>query len=599
MSTLIVTAESEKITLRIYDETPPDPAPDPVVTNLVSYKEIKGVNRNSYYEPFYPFELNVSILDFGNDLFYYLKNSEANRFSCEVEDAAENMIFKGFILPASNTIQFYKKNNVLPLICFDGVNYLKGAMSYTEVTNLDQLLISILQDGLGYDVTLRTIADLYAGGSIYSDYSLARIRVDPSVFVREITEPTNFDLLIALLEAFHLELFHEEGAWYVVEKESLDQVDPDLYEYTDSTQSAEVADHIITLPELLRDAGVLEEPDKPTSKITRYVELFDIEFDTLNHNFRFWDTGVLRDWEADGNISEISSQGLEFNDKNPLVSQVIKRAVDTTDNITIDINGSYFLKTGLEDDQWLFSLAHVRLYNPFTSEERWLNFSTGAWSSSITRLSVNLEIDIGESYNTQQSFSALLTADNPPIEGFIELVMDLQGDLTALVDVDPIHYDIFDARPPEEMSFNSPFQRALVTNDNSVPNNHDFKKVSLTDFNLYNFENGVFHQTGVDEYEKAQSWGPSSLPLLQYVSEKLARYSVDDPSFIQISTTFEANPKKYQLFAVEIDEETVWVYPLQIIRQLNPDRSTINGLILSSSVNYTSAIAYLITEPTE
>ena len=597
MSTLILTAESKKITLRIYDETPPDPAPDPVLSTLISYKEIKGVNRNTYYEPFYPFELNVSILDLGNDLFYYLKNSEPNRFKCEVEDAESNMIFMGFILPASNSIKFYKKNNVLPLICFDGVSYLRGEMSYSDVTNLDQLLISILQDNLGYNVTLRTIADLYAGGSIYSDYSLARIRVDPAVFVREITEPTNYDLLIALVKAFNLELFHEEGVWYVVEKESLDQVDPDLYQYTDSSQSTEVIDHIITPTTLFRDSGVLEEPEKPTSKITRYVELFDIVFDTFNQNFSFWDSLALRDWEASGNIAEISSQGLEFNDKNPVVSQVIKRSVDTTDNITIDLNGSYFLKTGLEDDQWLFSLAHVRIYNPFTSEERWLNFSDGSWASSITRLGVNLEIDIGESYNTQQSFSALITADNPPIEGFIEMVMELQGDLTALVDVDPIHYDIFDARPPEEMHFNSPYQRALVTNNKSVPTNNDIEKVNLTDFNIYNFENGIWHQTGVDEYEKVKSWGPSSLPLLQYTSEKLASYSIDDPSFIQLSTTFETNPKKYQLFSIEINNETVWVYPIQITRQLNPPRSTINGLILSSSTNYTSAISYLITEP--
>lgn len=600
MSELIATATSQRIKISIYDQSPPDPAPSVITTKIINYREIKGINRNSFYEALYPFEINLSILDAGNNLFYYLKNSQINRFTCVVEDENDDIIMRGFLLPDQKSVRFYRANNILPLIIFDGVSFMQSAMSYSGYHNLDQLLISILQDNLGYDATLRSITTLKEASSTYSDYYLSRIQVDPEVIVREIDNPTNYDLLTTLLEAFHLELFQEEGIWYLIDKVTLDSVDPNVYEYTDTTQSVASVDLVKELPVLIGDPDVGEEIEKPLSLITRYVELFDIPYETLNQDFRFWESGKLTDWNVEGDITQVGSQTLRFDNKDPKVAQELKRSIRQNNRINIDLGGTYYLNEGLEDDQWEFSIAYCRLFNPFTSEERYLNLRNGTWQTFFVGYNEFLEIDIGEVYDIEQVFSSTIESDPAPIDGFIELVMELNGDHAPIRAANPIDYDIFESTPSSEITFNTPYHRAFASNNENVISNQDFKKVTVTDYSLLNYENGVLYQTGVDQFEKAQLWGADSIPLLQYVANQLATYSMNTASFVILKTSFNANPKKYQRFPVEINGEIVTIYPLQITRQLKPEPiSIINGLVLSKSTNFSSDTSFLITEPIE
>lgn len=407
-----------KYKVELYEKGDTDPALNKELI-VFGFKELRGINKWDKYKPHLPFELQVAIQDENSFFIKRIRNSAKDKFKVRAYDESNQQIGEWYVNTRFLPYNFTKQFSIILLSCFDGITLLEYQDPVDILQPVGKTIEQLLQKtNIAFDVIISSDLRAYNSGGQNGLYP-NQYRCNPMVFVRNISNPTAYDQLIAILEYYKWQVFQEDSKWWVLERDSRYMTTLNEFNITQNTAATFDPGFLIQESDL---RGESEEPrENHLDFVTSYErsgsntgtsykwENPDFKlWDADNTQPLYWDVGDPNNFKRIYENNEVGFQVVANGDIPYLMSQKPLYTVKSPDKVQFRFKCNFEWQSGLSGLGVLrVNLARFMLLQNDSGADRGLNIRVPSNDGEFLINSDGVlydEIDTNSSYAAPQSF---------------------------------------------------------------------------------------------------------------------------------------------------------------------------------------------------
>ncbi len=415
----------------------------PVSFKVLNHFSRKGVTSQDFDKEHYPHDITVRFFGINESLMPIFSFAGKKSFMLKIEESSE-LIFQGFLLPQ----QYYRSYSVKKLVYdvkfYDGIETLKDTVhQFSGYTTIASFLRTCL-DAIGFSLPIYTRTNITSNVYIAKDYSPASLRFNLETLLENNPESNWYDLLIAFLAAWKMNIVQEDGAWWI--KQHADRDATTVYKIDTSgfvtlTNDNEEA----TLNRFLTDSNYTYH--RGFSGIERMAINNNQSASLLNSDFTKWNNARTQvdDWELEsGSISPPflfdDHQGFYFETSNTKLVQNVLRIVSGFGKVKFSLKGTIYVDgtAGFHDIAVAELIVYIRDANSRQSgfSKYYVHKPSITTELSTTRklVKATVEIPSGHSQNVPVALETEIDLYLSPTKDFyytIRLVDENEAETTT------------------------------------------------------------------------------------------------------------------------------------------------------------------------
>lgn len=516
--------------------------------------EKQGQVTNEKYTAHLPFELEVPVVDFENELISHFRNRNLTDFKVYLYDESSNLKFHGYLNTRFPDHNFGRSTNVLKLSAYDGITTLKGkSIEFNQHDRLpvgDILKELINNTGIAEDVVIATdlqhTGQSSPGGILPNGY-----RVDPWAFLRQSQDSDQYTLLISMLEFYGWQLFQDSGRWMVMDRDSRDNATLTEYNITADTSSSPSKSKTLVATDFIEDPK--ESNIYEIGQFTREITLGKSQYEFLNSEFENWEVvnnsfERLLDWQVNNQDyirPNVATKTLD--DPFPTKVEFLNPAAELRQQPIVPLAvGSFKLKFNVEFNlnpgytsgfPLTVTFGRIRAYNTNTDNWYSLDPATGQWNYNGFD---NIKFDLNsDTYDLSQNFSLDKDVDNLPYYSVIVVLINF-SDPSGIVDGLPTFRSA--GLIADNVTAGPSSKEILYNNNQSRENKNTFTVLDRTSLMSRYSDHEYFDGSS---WENGKEWNDGNR-INEYISKRIIESSLTSDQTLDINT-FRDDIKLYSL----------------------------------------------------